>query len=73
MDRMVNSAKLNGDAFQSLKDDPTVTSETVVLAFAGASFGVGFAASIGYSTSEFFLEQYSAQSWALPYAPSGYP
>jgi Yip1-like protein len=50
LDRMVNSAKLNRDTFLSLKEDPTATGQAVVvLALAGASFGVGFAASIGFS------------------------
>lgn len=48
LDRMVKSAKLNSDTFFSLKEDPTATSQAlIVLALAGASFGVGFAASIG--------------------------
>jgi hypothetical protein len=51
LDRMAKSAKLNRDTFLSLKEDPTATSGALaVLALAGASFGVGFAASIGYST-----------------------
>ena len=51
LDRMVKSAKLNRDTFLSLKEDPTATSQAlIVLALAGASFGVGFAASIGSST-----------------------
>ena len=48
LDRMVKSAKVNRDTFFSLKEDPTATSQAlIVLALAGASFGVGFAASIG--------------------------
>lgn len=51
LDRMVKSAKLNRDTFLSLKEDPTATSQAlIVLALAGASFGVGFAASIGFNT-----------------------
>ena len=51
LDRMVKSAKLNGDTFLSLKEDPSATSQAlIVLALAGASFGVGFAASIGFNT-----------------------
>jgi hypothetical protein len=50
LDRMVKSAKLNRDTFLSLKEDTTATSQAlIVLALAGASFGVGFAASIGFS------------------------
>jgi Yip1-like protein len=50
LDRMVKSTKLNRDTFLSLKEDPTATGQAVVvLALAGASFGVGFAASIGSS------------------------
>ena len=50
LDRMVKSARLNRDPFLSLKEDPTATSQALtVLALAGASFGVGSAASIGYS------------------------
>jgi Yip1 domain len=50
LDRMVKSAKLNRDTFLSLKEDPTATSQAlIVLALAGASFGVGFATSIGFS------------------------
>jgi hypothetical protein len=50
LDRMVKSAKLNRDTFLALKEDPSATSQAlVVLALAGSSFGVGFAASIGFS------------------------
>ncbi len=50
LDRMVKSTKLNRDTFLSLKEDPTATGQAVVvLGLAGASFGVGFAASIGSS------------------------
>lgn len=49
-DRMVKSARLSGDTFLSLKADPTATGQAViVLALAGASFGFGFATSIGSS------------------------
>lgn len=48
LDRMVKSARLDRHTFLSLKEDPTATSQALlVLALAGASFGVGFAASIG--------------------------
>jgi Yip1-like protein len=51
LDRMVQSARLNSTAFLSLKEDPTATGQAlIVIALAGASFGVGFAASIGSST-----------------------
>jgi hypothetical protein len=47
---MVKSARLNRDTFLALKEDSTATRQAlIVLALAGASFGVGFAASIGYS------------------------
>jgi len=50
LDRMVKSARLNRDTFLALKEDSTATRQAlIVLALAGASFGVGFAASIGYS------------------------
>jgi hypothetical protein len=49
MDRMVKSARFNRDTFLALKEDSTATGQAlIVLALAGASFGVGFAASIGY-------------------------
>ncbi len=48
--RMVKSARLNRDTFLELKEDSTATGQAlIVLALAGASFGVGFAAVIGYS------------------------
>ncbi len=47
--RMVKSARLNRDTFLELKEDTTATGQAlIVLALAGASFGVGFAAVIGY-------------------------
>ena len=50
-DRMVKSARFNRDTFLALKDDSTATGQAlIVLALAGASFGVGFAASIGFGT-----------------------
>src|SRR6266704_1798333 len=49
--RMVKSARLNRDTFLELKEDTTATGQAlIVLALAGASFGVGFAAVIGYSS-----------------------
>ncbi len=43
--RMVKSARLNRDTFLELKEDTTATGQAlIVLALAGASFGVGFAA-----------------------------
>ena len=51
LDRMVKSARFNRDTFLALKDDSTATGQAlIVLALAGASFGVGFAASIGSSS-----------------------
>jgi len=48
---MVKSARFSHDTFLALKEDPTATGQAlIVLALAGASFGVGFAASIGFST-----------------------
>jgi hypothetical protein len=48
LDRMVKSARLNRDTFLALKEDSTATGQAlIVLALAGAGFGVGFAASIG--------------------------
>ncbi len=50
LNRMAKSASLNRDTFLSLKEEPTATSQAlIVLALVGASFGVGFAASIGSS------------------------
>ncbi len=50
LDRMLKSARLNRDTLLALKEDSTATGQAlIVLALAGASFGVGFAASIGYS------------------------
>src|SRR5438552_4187198 len=50
LDRMVKSARFSHDTFLALKEDPTATGQAlIVLALAGASFGVGFAASIGFS------------------------
>ena len=50
-DRMVKSARFNRDTFLALKYDSTATGQALsVLALAGASFGVGFAASIGFGT-----------------------
>jgi|SRR5437016_2727622 len=49
-DRMVKSARFNRDAFLALKEDSSATGQAlIVLALTGASFGVGFAASIGFS------------------------
>jgi hypothetical protein len=46
---MVKSARLNKDTFLSLKEDPAATTQAlIVLALSGASFGVGFTASIGF-------------------------
>src|SRR5256885_15848057 len=51
LDRMVKSARLNRDTFLELKEDSTATVQALtVLALAGASFGFGFAAAIGYNT-----------------------
>src|SRR5467141_4682549 len=48
LDRMVKSARLNRDTFLELKEDSTATGQAlIVLVLAGASFGVGFAATIG--------------------------
>src|SRR5207237_8050527 len=50
LDRMVKSARFSHDTFLALKYDSTATGQALsVLALAGASFGVGFAASIGFS------------------------
>src|SRR5438552_18069435 len=50
LDRMVKSARFNRDTFLALKKDSSATGQAlIVLALAGASFGVGFAASIGFS------------------------
>lgn len=49
LDRIVKSARLDRDTFLDLKEDSSATRQAlVVLALAGASFGVGFASSIGY-------------------------
>src|SRR5437016_11996338 len=51
LDRMVKSARFNRDTFLAVKEDSSATGQAlIVLALAGASFGVGFAASIGFST-----------------------
>src|SRR6266704_1646559 len=51
LDRMVKSARLNRGTFLELKEDSTATVQALtVLALAGASFGFGFAAAIGYNT-----------------------
>jgi len=51
LDRMVKSARLNSDTFLALREDSAATGQALtVLALAGGSFGVGFAASIGSST-----------------------
>src|SRR5437660_6974844 len=51
LDRMVKSARLNRETFLELKEDSTATVQALtVLALAGASFGFGFAAAIGYNT-----------------------
>lgn len=56
LDRMVKSARLNRDTFLSLKEDPSATKQAlIVLALAGASFGIGFAASIDYSFTGIIL------------------
>jgi len=53
---MVKSARFNRDTFLALKDDSTATGQAlIVLALAGASFGVGFAASIGFGTMGILL------------------
>src|SRR5260370_10751668 len=50
LDRIVKSARLNRDTFLELKEDCTARGQAlIVLALAGASFGVGFAAAIGYN------------------------
>src|SRR5947209_19405235 len=50
LDRMVKSARFNRETFLALKADASATGQAlIVLALAGASFGVGFAASIGFS------------------------
>ena len=50
LDRMVQSARLSRTNFLSLREDPTATGQAlVVLALAGASFGIGFTVSIGVS------------------------
>ena len=49
LDRMVKSARLDQETFLDLKEDSSSTGQgLVVLALAGASFGVGFASLIGY-------------------------
>ena len=56
LDRMVKSARFNRDTLLALKDDSTATGQAlIVLALAGASFGVGFAASIGFGTMGILL------------------
>src|SRR5213076_547802 len=51
LDRMLKSARLNRDTLLALKEDSSATVRAlIVLALAGASFGVGFAASIGFGT-----------------------
>src|SRR5947209_19888032 len=51
LDRMVKSARFNRDTLLALKDDSTATGQAlIVLALAGASFGVVFVASIGFGT-----------------------
>ncbi len=56
LDRMVQSARLKSATFLSLKEDSTATGQAlVVLALAGASFGFGFTASIGSSTTGVLL------------------
>jgi hypothetical protein len=53
---MVKSARFNRDTLLALKDDSTATGQAlIVLALAGASFGVGFAASIGFGTMGILL------------------
>src|SRR5260370_12604886 len=50
LDRMVKSARLDQDTFLDLKEDSSATGQAlIVLALAGASFGVGFVSLIGYS------------------------
>lgn len=47
---MVKSARLNRNTFLSLKEEPGATSQALfVLALSGASFGIGFTASIGFN------------------------
>jgi len=49
LDRMVKSARLDQDTFLDLKEDSSATGQAlIVLALAGASFGVGFVSLIGY-------------------------
>jgi len=49
--RMVKSARFDRDTFLDLKEDSSATRQAlIVVALAGASFGVGFASSIGYGT-----------------------
>lgn len=56
LDRMVKSARFNRDTFLALKEDSTATGQAlIVVALAGASFGVGFAASIGSGPMEILL------------------
>ena len=56
LDRMLKSARLNRDTLLALKEDSTATGQAlIVLALAGASFGVGFAASIGFGTMGILL------------------
>ena len=51
LDRMAKSARLDRDTFLDLKDDSSATRQAlIVLALAGASFGLGFASLIGYRT-----------------------
>src|SRR5438128_12151106 len=50
-DRMRKSARFTRDTLLALKEHSSATGQAlIVLALAGASFGVGFAASIGFST-----------------------
>ncbi len=47
--RMVKSARFDRDTFLDLKEDSSATRQAlIVVVLAGASFGVGFASSIGY-------------------------
>src|SRR5260370_8721260 len=49
LDRMVKSARLDQDTFLDLKEDSSATGQAlIVLALAGASFGIGFVSLIGY-------------------------
>src|SRR2546430_14180950 len=48
LDRMVKTAKVNGETILSLKEDPAATGQALtVLAIAGLSLGVWFTTSIG--------------------------